>query len=575
MKKDCVAITHPQLQREWSPKNTISPYEITAGSHRRIEWIGSCGHTWMASLNKRTQRKDGCPYCSGHGVLVGFNDLESKYPEVSKEWDYQKNKITPQEVTAASHKKVWWICAKGHEYEAPISARTCEKATGCPYCSNKKVLKGYNDLETTHPYIAKLWDYKKNKNILLSSIQFGTAVKYWFTYPNCNHSRYCIPRNMDKHENGTIGKCPVCANLMFLEGFNDLETVNPNLALEFDAEKNNTLPNKVLAGGKTKYYWRCPKGHSYYTSIECRIKQHTGCPICAKTQKTSIPEKIIFHYIKENFSDTVENYRPEWLNGMEFDMFIPSLQLAIEYDGVYWHSKKIVQNKDIKKIKLAYMYGVFLVKIREIGLDNLDGCKCFFAPTDYRREIEFMQMISELFAFIKEKYKILLKKPDNYKMISNNIASKQSSVILDNNLSSTHPSIAKEWDYELNKNVTPEMVTYGSDKKYHWICSRGHKWEAVVANRTRLGRGCPYCSHQKILPETSLARISPEIAKEWDYEKNEISPYDVFPSTSKKYWWLCKKHGSYLASPNNRQKGKGCPKCGKEHIKILYNKVKK
>ena len=64
-----------------------------AGSSRKIEWIGSCGHTWISSLNKRTQRKDGCPYCSGHRVLVGFNDLESKYPEVSKEWDYQKNKI--------------------------------------------------------------------------------------------------------------------------------------------------------------------------------------------------------------------------------------------------------------------------------------------------------------------------------------------------------------------------------------------------------------------------------------------------------------------------------------------------
>jgi hypothetical protein len=32
---------------------------------------------------------------------------------------------------------------------------------GCPYCGNRMVLKGFNDLQTVRPDIAQDWDYKK------------------------------------------------------------------------------------------------------------------------------------------------------------------------------------------------------------------------------------------------------------------------------------------------------------------------------------------------------------------------------------------------------------------------------
>lgn len=50
-----------------------------------------------------------------------------------------KNNKKPNEVAAHTGEKAWWICLKGHSYEAKVANRTTLNR-GCPYCANKKVL---------------------------------------------------------------------------------------------------------------------------------------------------------------------------------------------------------------------------------------------------------------------------------------------------------------------------------------------------------------------------------------------------------------------------------------------------
>ena len=62
-------------------------------------------------------------------------------PELLAEWDYDKNSDNPEILSAGLNRKVWWVCSRGHSYEALISTRTgCSnrKPTGCPYCAGKK-----------------------------------------------------------------------------------------------------------------------------------------------------------------------------------------------------------------------------------------------------------------------------------------------------------------------------------------------------------------------------------------------------------------------------------------------------
>ena len=75
------------------------------------------------------------------------DNLLDQFPEIAKEWDYSKNDKLPEDYLPRSNKKVWWICPKGHSYNSVINNRTSGGAT-CPYCANKRVLEGYNDLAT-------------------------------------------------------------------------------------------------------------------------------------------------------------------------------------------------------------------------------------------------------------------------------------------------------------------------------------------------------------------------------------------------------------------------------------------
>ena len=91
---------------------------------------------------------------------------EKKYviddKKLMSEWDWSKNEsleYTPSQITIGSSKKVWWKCSNGHKWQAPIKDRN--NGHGCPYCSNRKVLKGYNDLKTVNPSLSKEWNYEK------------------------------------------------------------------------------------------------------------------------------------------------------------------------------------------------------------------------------------------------------------------------------------------------------------------------------------------------------------------------------------------------------------------------------
>jgi len=154
-----LATTHPDLASEafgWDPKTVI------AGTRKKLDWKCKQGHTWKANGSDRAYGKSGCPICSGRQVLVGVNDLATTHPDLASEafgWD-------PKFISAGTGKKVEWKCKQGHTWKATSNSRTQDKSKnkGCPFCTNRKVFFGFNDMSTTHPELAKEangWDPKK------------------------------------------------------------------------------------------------------------------------------------------------------------------------------------------------------------------------------------------------------------------------------------------------------------------------------------------------------------------------------------------------------------------------------
>ena len=100
-------------------------------------------------------------------------------PILAKQWNYSKNKnVNPEYLSQGSGYKVWWICDKGHEWQANINSRA--RGLGCPFCSNQKVLTGYNDLETKLPQLAKQWHPTKNEGLTPNMVTCGSHKKVWW-----------------------------------------------------------------------------------------------------------------------------------------------------------------------------------------------------------------------------------------------------------------------------------------------------------------------------------------------------------------------------------------------------------
>ena len=171
-----------QLMAEWNwEKNNelnFEPETLTLGSSKKVWWMCSKGHEWQTSISHRNNGRR-CPYCAGKKTLKGYNDLQTVNPPLSKEWNYEKNNgLTPVDVMSSSGKKVWWKCSKGHEWQASIADRN--RGRGCPYCASKKVLKGYNDLQTVNPALSKEWNYEKNNGLTPVDVMPNSNKKVWW-----------------------------------------------------------------------------------------------------------------------------------------------------------------------------------------------------------------------------------------------------------------------------------------------------------------------------------------------------------------------------------------------------------
>ena len=156
--------------------------EYTSNSTKTQIKFSKCGHTADISPNNYKNGQE-CGVCSGQQVHRGVNDLATIYPHLAKEWHPTKNELTSHEVTQSSGKKVWWQCEKGHEWEASVASRT--GGNGCPYCANQKVLKGYNDIATTHPQYAKYFANVEDAY----TYTYNSRKKVELKCPDCGHTK--------------------------------------------------------------------------------------------------------------------------------------------------------------------------------------------------------------------------------------------------------------------------------------------------------------------------------------------------------------------------------------------------
>lgn len=421
--------------------------------------------------------------CMGKTVTPGLNDLATQRPELMQSWLAAKNlPLKPSEVSFGSSKLVWWSCELGHEWQAVISNRS--KGVGCPVCAGKKVLFGFNDLRTKNPLIAAEWHPSKNSPLSPETIMASSNKNVWWMCSR-GHEWQTTP-NARRAGRG----CPICANKSVTSGQNDLATTNPELAQEFDAEKNGNLTASALvAGSNKKIWWRCKQGHSWQNTVNNRTRGQ-GCPYCSG-------RKVVEG--KTDLATLNPALAAEWVAQRNSPLTIHEVST---HSGkkVWWCCAKghewqaVVQDRS-----------------------NGSGCP---------------------------------------------ICSGKRVFPGFNDLLSQRPDLAAELARGANGSVDGSEVSLGSNRKYLWVCTLGHQFEASV-NKRALGQGCPYCSNTKVLAGfNDLESQYPELAMEVHPTKNSPGIGRLLVGKSnKKLWWLCSDGHEWQTTPEHRLRGRGCPTC--------------
>jgi hypothetical protein len=489
--KQTLLDSRPDLAAQWHPalNGLLQPGDVAQFSNKKVWWICEKGHSFEQTVSNRVSKRCNCPVCSNHKVLAGYNDIQTTHPKLALEFDRAKNlPFTPENILAGTNRLIWWICVLGHSFRAAGSARI-QRGAGCPYCSNKAVLAGFNDLETLNPQAAANWDYEANFPLKpIEVLGGGDKFFHWICDKGHNYKSQMKVRLQQTD-------CPVCLNRRVEVGFNDFESQRPELLNEWHPTLNlPLLPNSISLGSNKMIWWHCSSGHEWRVRLTSRIYFNSGCPVCSNNR------------LLPGFNDLATT-DPALAKEWDFEKNYPKLP------------SDVFAKSPVKRWWLCTRGHSWLASSSSRASDS-NGCP---------------------------------------------FCSGHRVIVGETDLPTVAPQLVVEWHESLNGSLLPTGVSGGSNRSVYWQCARGHHWKAAIASRFLKGVGCPYCSNLKAWPGfNDLATTDPEIAQSWHPTKNgERKPEHFTRGADVRIWWLCDEGHSYQSVLFSRTRGSACSRCAK------------
>jgi hypothetical protein len=460
-----ITTTEPQRALEafqWDPST------LTRGSNQKVNWKCPNDHVWTASPKSRFIDGATCPKCrmnqriSGSRKLKvtnGVNDFASLHPEIARSafgWD-------PKEVSVSDKAIREWKCVNGHVTQSRINSKIKSNA-GCVFCSGKYAITGENDLQTTHPELAKEadgWDPSK--------VSKGSSKRMNWKCKNGHKWKAYV------HSRAIRGaECPFCSGRNAIVGETDLLTRYPEIAKEADGWD----PSKMHVGSVSKVSWKCQKGHVWKTSPAHRTRNSTGCPVCGND------------IALKGFNDLTTTHPEISKEAYGWD---PSTVVSGSHKRVSW------------KCSLGHIYEtpVHQRALTNGGCSYCSGQKTLLGYNDIATlapEIASQAVGWDPRQFVTSSHKSVRWKCNlghewNARIFSRvknglgcPICSGQEILVGFNDLMTTHPKLANQavgWD--------PKQFSKGSQVKKKWRCDEGHEWIAYIHSRSQ-GIGCPSCA---------------------------------------------------------------------------------
>ena len=467
---------------------------------------------------------------------------------------YDKNNSTPAEKAAFSSATMrkWHCPVCGMSWTASTNKmnrrllshynviKKRPEETYCPYCAGARV-SPYYSLLTERPWIREFWDEERNGQPVevLENEKPNTHKKFFFRCKKCGYSfpKPIAPRDIDEALH-----CPECGDGKSREvtDRNCLAALFPQIAKELADDLNEGITGwNIRPSYQERPLWfRCPDhNHLYQAWVYNRTGRGDGCPLCSRRKKTSFMEQAIFYYIKKCARDVRNNQTDR---GSSIDIILHDKQIKVEYNSLYYHKQVRYGQEGIERSlnkyrELSRYARVFVVTEWEEEAKMLAGenspliCPILVPVYIYSKKIFslYNQKILELLQLIfpdKENYPSIDIQRDELEILAQYVNS-----AIENSFQKKYPQLAKDWDWNRNGTLAPNMFAPNTAYKFHWICRTcGRSYQMSMLNRQKVNPDtCPYCCRKSHFPSPLLAKCYPELKLFWNQNLNQLSFDDV------------------------------------------------
>ena len=433
------------------------------GIHENIECrCNICGNKW-APIPNNLLRGHGCPDCAKEKS----KNSKRHTTELFKDRLQKANKnITV--IGKYKNSKTGILCECNIcGYQWNPTPNNLLKGSGCPACANNirgSIESLIEKLETVNPSILVIDN---------SYVNSDTGVLCMCKV--CGYQWKSTPYHLLSGH-----KCPTCTNrrkYTTQEFIDKLYRVNKDIIIldEYNGNKKKISCECRLCGHRWK-------------AIPNNLLNGSGCPNCNHAS-TSFAEQFIFEALKQAFGKNEVTARNRKIIGKELDIYLPSYNYAVEFNGWYWHQNKIEKDKEKalkckeKGIKILFIYDWCPQKTIPIDADCLIfsydlGCE--------KGHPTLKNIVLEIIASIKQTTDVRKKtRQIDWDTVEKN-------AYLNSKRKTTEHFIEEMWS--INKNIKILGSYVGYDKEINCECIRcGHRW-TPTPHSLLSGKGCPACA---------------------------------------------------------------------------------
>lgn len=570
-----IAEKFPNIASEWDyEKNgNLTPDKVPVGSHKDAYWIcPTCGQSYKSRICNRTapsrQKKTSlCPICLGRTIIPGFNSLKAKFPNlVDKEWDYDLNNVDPDTIAPHTNKSFFWKCLNGHEsYKSKVNNKVNGNGGNCPKCSHQKLSSEFS-LATIKPELVTEWDVEANGGMTPDMVSAYANKAVWWKCQRCGHK---WKADIDNRSNGK--GCPECAkghhtsfpeqavyyfvHLLCTDAINgyrldgkEIDVFIPSLkvGIEYDGEAFHGT-NERLKRDIQKSEYLSSKGIKLF-----RIRE-TGCPLFSSDSATVLDVKYSSDYsdLEQVIQTLIDNLCITFSLVSSVKVDIPAVRNCI--------------SAKVKTVAYEDSFAAWLDKRESCG----EKPRAFW---DYEANAPLRP--DDVYPHSEKQVKWICPVNPEHHWINT-----VKSVTLGYGCS----KCSGKYHYSTDDWIQKARVVHGDKYDYSnavyvnsktplkIICKEHGEFQQIPSEHMS-GKGCRFCAHQAFHPLESLAIISPEIAQQWDYEKNSESgftPETIGIDTTRQFWWHCtngKPHSFHATIAKRVNGGMQCAVCHGKQI---------